>query len=189
MIVLVGGTKGGSGKSTIATNLVVMNSLIGRDTLLIDGDEQGSCHKFSLLRAEELGGHPGYTIAQIFGPAILQQAPSLAKRFDDIFIDVGGTERDTTALRSGLAAAHIAIVPCAPSLFDVWTFDSVAQTVREASQINPKLRVFGFLNKADPPNQGEDNDDTIAEIHEADGIEYLDTPVVMRKSFRHAAKR
>ena len=34
MIVLSGGTKGGVGKSTVATNLAIMRGLTGRDVLL-----------------------------------------------------------------------------------------------------------------------------------------------------------
>ncbi len=36
MIILIGGEKGGTGKTTIATNLSAMRSLAGRDVLLID---------------------------------------------------------------------------------------------------------------------------------------------------------
>ena len=40
MIVLVGGVKGGSGKSTIATNLAVALSHFRHDVLLVDTDGQ-----------------------------------------------------------------------------------------------------------------------------------------------------
>ena len=36
MIITVGGTKGGGGKTTIATNLAVMRARTGKDVLLID---------------------------------------------------------------------------------------------------------------------------------------------------------
>ena len=40
MIILVGGEKGGTGKSTIATNLATMRTMKGIDTLLFDIDPQ-----------------------------------------------------------------------------------------------------------------------------------------------------
>ena len=38
MIILIGGEKGGTGKTTIATNLSAMRALAGRDVLLVDTD-------------------------------------------------------------------------------------------------------------------------------------------------------
>ena len=55
MIVTVGNTKGGVGKTTIAVNLAILRTGLGRDVLLVDGDEQGSASLFSQLRAEQLG--------------------------------------------------------------------------------------------------------------------------------------
>ena len=42
MILVVGGIKGGSGKTTLATNLAVLRSLYGYKVLLVDADEQKS---------------------------------------------------------------------------------------------------------------------------------------------------
>ncbi len=50
MIICVGGTKGGTGKSTVATNLAVMLATSGRDVLLVDADEQGTSTDFTNMR-------------------------------------------------------------------------------------------------------------------------------------------
>ena len=42
MIVVFGGEKGGTGKSTIATNMAAMLAMSGKDTLLLDTDRQGT---------------------------------------------------------------------------------------------------------------------------------------------------
>ena len=42
MIVTVGATKGGVGKTTVALNLSIGRVLAGRDVWLIDGDRQGT---------------------------------------------------------------------------------------------------------------------------------------------------
>src|SRR3546814_5678615 len=60
MILAVGNTKGGVGKTTLAVNLAVARALAGRDLLLVDGDEQGTALTFTELRADRLG-QAGYT--------------------------------------------------------------------------------------------------------------------------------
>jgi len=42
MIILFGGEKGGTGKSTLATNIAVFLARNGQDILLLDADYQGS---------------------------------------------------------------------------------------------------------------------------------------------------
>ena len=68
MILAVGNTKGGVGKTTIAVNLAILRTLAGQDVLLVDGDEQGSASLFSELRAD-LVGACGYTAVGLHGAA------------------------------------------------------------------------------------------------------------------------
>jgi chromosome partitioning protein len=52
MIVTVGSTKGGAGKSTLAVQLALTRSRAGRDVLLVDGDQQATAQTAITLRAE-----------------------------------------------------------------------------------------------------------------------------------------
>ena len=99
MILTVGNTKGGVGKTTIAVNLAIARATAGRDVLLVDGDEQRTALTFTELRAEQRG-NPGYTAVALDGPAIRTQVRQLAPKYDDVVIDVGGR-----------AARHIEAVP------------------------------------------------------------------------------
>src|SRR3546814_8834281 len=72
MIVAVGNTKGGVGKTTLAVNLAVARALAGRDLLLVDGDEQGTALTFTELRADRLG-QAGYTAVALTGAALRSQ--------------------------------------------------------------------------------------------------------------------
>src|SRR3546814_13728868 len=69
MILAVGNTKGGVGKTTLAVNLAVARALAGRDLLLVDGDEQGTALTFPELRADRLGP-AGYTAVALTGAAL-----------------------------------------------------------------------------------------------------------------------
>ena len=90
MILVVGGIKGGSGKTTVATNLSVMRSLAGRDVLLIDADDQETASDFAALRSERHAGELGYTSIKLAGPAVRTQTLRLQEKYQDIIIDTGG---------------------------------------------------------------------------------------------------
>jgi chromosome partitioning protein len=152
MILVVGNTKGGVGKTTLAVNLAVARALAGRDLLLVDGDEQGTALTFTQLRTEGLG-EAGYTAVALTGAALRSQVRQLAPKYDDIIIDVGG--RDTGSLRAALTVADTLLIPVQPRSFDVWALDQVAVLVAEAREINEGLRAVAILNGADP--QGGDN--------------------------------
>ena len=185
MIIVAGGIKGGSGKTTVATHLAVMRALQGRDVLLIDADDQETATDFTALRNERLPEGAGYTSIKLTGASVRTETLRLTKKYDDIVIDTGG--RDTTSQRAALTVADKLIVPFVPRSFDVWTLEKVASLVEEMRAANPRLQAYVFLNRADP--QGRDNDEAAELLREAGGLEYLDTPVGTRKAFGNAASQ
>ena len=73
MIITVGNTKGGVGKTTLAVQLAIARALAGRDVWLIDGDRQGTAAAAIAARAEG-GRQPGIACAQYAdGPALRGQ--------------------------------------------------------------------------------------------------------------------
>jgi chromosome partitioning protein len=184
MIVTIGSTKGGAGKSTAAINLAILRASQGSDVLLVDGDEQGTSGLFAQLRAE-LIGTCGYTTVGLTGAAVRTQVRHLAPKYDDVVIDVGG--RDTGSLRAALTVSDVLLIPVQPRSFDIWALDAVAGLIAEARTINPTLRALAFLNLADP--QGQDNVATQAAIREAAGIELLNVVIGRRKAFPNAASQ
>lgn len=182
MILVVGNTKGGVGKTTLAVNLTIARALAGRDVLLVDGDEQGTAIGFTELRTEQLG-KAGYTAVSLHGAAIRTQTRQLAPKYADVVIDVGG--RDTGSLRAALTVADTLLIPVQPRSFDLWAIDNIAVLVKEAREINERLRVIAVLNAADA--QGSDNEAAALQLSETDGIEYLPTSVGRRKAFPNAA--
>ena len=103
-IILVGGEKGGTGKTTIATNLAAMRAAAGRDVLLVDSDTQGSSSIWSQVRAEG-GDQARLTCVSLHGRGIAAEIRQLAERFEDIIIDAGG--RDSIELRQAMLAAEL----------------------------------------------------------------------------------
>ncbi|QLG13468.1 AAA family ATPase (plasmid) [Deinococcus sp. D7000] len=183
MIYVVGGIKGGSGKSTVATNLAVALARDGRDVLLVDADDQETATDFSAWRNERQGGKTGYTAVQLTGQAARQELQRLSGKFSDVVVDTGG--RDTTSQRAALTLADVYLVPFNPRSFDVWTLEKVAKLIEEIRTVNPDLKAYAFLNRAD--SRGSDNDDAAEALRETDALEYLDAPLGNRKAYSNAA--
>lgn len=183
MIIVVGGIKGGSGKTTIATNLAVIRSAENRDLLLIDADDQETATDFTILRNERMEGGAGYTSIKLAGPAVRTQTQRLANKYQDIIIDTGG--RDTTSQRAALTIADLLLVPFVPRSFDIWTLEKVAALVSEMQPANSKLKAYAFLNRADA--RGQDNDEAMSFLRESSALTFIETPLGSRKAFSNAA--
>ena len=184
MIITVGGTKGGGGKTTIATNLAVMRAAEGFEVLLIDADDQATASSFTSLRnSNRKEDGAGYTSVRLLGEEILHAHASLRGKYADIVIDAGG--RDTDSHRAGLVVADIALIPFQPSSFDVWELGRASKVVKETRTVNPGLRAFTLINMADP--RGLDNEAAAEYAEDVDGLKFIPAPIVTRKAFRRAA--
>ncbi len=185
MIITVGNTKGGVGKTTLAMNLAIARALAGRDVWLVDGDRQGTAQTAISIRAQ--AGHvPGIACATYpDGPTLRAQVLQQAGKFDDVVIDAGG--RDSSALRAALVLSDVLLVPFQPRSYDVWALGDIAALVDEARSVRDGLRAFAVLNCADPGEQSSDNAEAAAAVAEVPQFEYLPTPLRRRKSFANAA--
>lgn len=93
MIVLIGGEKGGAGKSTLATNLAAyLVAQEDKDVMLLDCDRQGSATKWIGRRNE--AGYKEIFSAQKLGD-VYKTAIDMGKRYEHVIIHPG-------SLRSGI---------------------------------------------------------------------------------------
>lgn len=184
MILTIGNTKGGVGKTTLAVQLAIARAMTGRDVWLIDGDRQGTASAAIAARAES-GRAPGIACAQYAdGPALRGQVQQQRGKFDDIIIDAGG--RDSTALRAALVLSDVLLVPFAPRSYDVWALDDMAALVDEARSVRDGLRAYAVLNLADSGEHSADNAEAAAAVADVPQFEYLPAPIRRRKAFSNA---
>lgn len=135
MIILVGGEKGGSGKSCLAQNLAVFLQKKGRDILLLDADPQGTTTDWIKERDENLD-LKNIPSVQAAGN-IRQVLDDLSKRYQDIIIDAGG--QDSEALRSAMTIATHMLLPFRPKRRDLKTLVHIEQLIKLAKAVNPTL--------------------------------------------------
>lgn len=146
-IILIGGEKGGTGKSTIATNLSIMSCLMCHDVLLLDTDKQGSSSKFISDR-NEAGLKPTPTCVQIRGKYLHNEIEDLSERYEVIIIDAGG--QDSIELRAAMASPSVTklYTPLQPNEFDINTLATMDDLVCTAQCFNQKLEAFIIFSQA-----------------------------------------
>ena len=160
MIVLIGGEKGGTGTTTLATNLAGMRIMKSGDVLLVDADPQPNASYWCASR-DQNKIIPRIPSVQKTGKNTQADIRELQTKFKDIIIDTGG--RDSMELRASLLVCNIAVIPLRPSQFDLWTLAKINNLIGEVKQFNETLRVLVCLNQV-PTNP------MIKEINDAKGF-------------------
>ena len=181
MIVIVGNTKGGIGKTTLATQIALARQIAGRAVLLIDADRQGSAQDAATIRAEGGRAPPLACVPLPDGRQLRAQLGPLADQHDDVVIDAGG--RDNEALRVAMRRSDRLIVPVQPRAVDVWALADMADLIDQAQEAReedgrPRLDVRVVLNLADPG----DNRDTADTLEALAGFsQFAVTGAVVRR--------
>ena len=184
MIILIGGEKGGPGKTTIATNLAAMRTKRKGDLILIDTDRQPTASYWCSVR-EDNHIEPRVASVQKFDKAVKTEALELKNKYEDIIIDAGG--RDSSELRSGLLVAQKAIFPLRPSQFDLWTLGRMNTLVEAAKEFNESLEAFILINQASPNPVVKEVEESKELIQEFINLKLLNTYLCERIVYRRAA--
>jgi chromosome partitioning protein len=142
MIVTVGNTKGGVGKTTVAVNLAVEAVKDGNNVLLIDTDPQGSSIAFRAEREKD-----DIKAIALINDKLHKDVKGFVEVFNFIIIDAGG--RDNAVFRSAVAACNLFLLPVLPSQFDVWAAEDAVNVFKEIEPFN-KMQGRMILNMVRP---------------------------------------
>ena len=136
MIIAVGHTKGGVGKSTLATNIAGIAARKGAAAVIADLDiKQMSSklwHDQRQVRLEERGDLADVACFQLSGKTS-KGLIELEKNYDLVVADVGGF--DSSALRGALLVADMLIIPSDISAFSLWAQDQITEIVDSANEL------------------------------------------------------
>lgn len=183
MIVVIGGRIEKSGKTTIAVNLTVIESLKGKKVLLVDASGQNSSSDWVEHR-KSLGITTMWNTIQLTAPSIVSRIKKVKDDYDIIIIDTGG--RDIISQKSALTIANILIVPFQPQSLDISTIKQLSSFLNEVSSINPSLKSFVLLNRSEVLGY---TNDALEIISEAENIYCLPLLISQRKEFSNAAAK
>jgi len=148
-IVTIGGEKGGTGKSTLATNLAVeyARKNEGMAVALINSDPQNTAGNWGERRkaaAEERAFLVPVYCFSLFGKSIHKELADMATRYDMVIVD--GAGRDAPELRSALLVSDLFVTPLRPSIADTETVETVERIVNAAQVYNEKLKATWIMN-------------------------------------------
>ncbi|KFZ38151.1 ParA family protein [Shewanella mangrovi] len=137
MIILIGGEKGGSGKSCLAQNIAVfLAKECQASVMMVDCDPQRTTSDWIQARNQhpEL---PAINCVQLYGK-IRNDLLSLEQHYDVVIVDCGG--QDNLALRATMSVASFALMPLRPKRRDLKTVSHMDDVVATCMMINPKMR-------------------------------------------------
>ncbi|UBM12729.1 division plane positioning ATPase MipZ [Cupriavidus metallidurans] len=145
MIIVFGGQKGGTGKSTLAINTAAERVGQGRRVLMVDTDDQLTMTKWATRRRQK-GIKPSIACVSMFGEAVSEEIMEQSGNYDDIIVDTHGGV--TAEMVSALSVADRLITPTRTGQADLDTFAKVDQIIPQVRALNKKLQACIVLNMA-----------------------------------------
>jgi len=183
MIVMIGGVKGGTGKSTIATNLAAHLASNGSDVMLLDVDPQATAYKWTMRRQEKYPEASMVNTAQASG-RVFDVIRDMANRYEHIVIDSGGHASD--AMKSAMLAAQKIYVPLRASQADLETVSEMTNMVADVRALNPNLQASSLVSLAPTNPSIHETQEAREALQDVPGIELSSCVIRERKIYRDA---
>ncbi len=140
-IITIAQQKGGSGKTTLSTNLAVALQQKKKKVAVLDTDPQGSLGQWYMLR-RETSGDSGLKFATASAWGARYEARELARDHDFVIIDT--PPKMGVDGRPAIEVADLVIIPVTASALDVWATQPTAEMA--VSDGRPALVVMNRIS-------------------------------------------
>lgn len=120
--------KGGSGKTTIATNLAHAIKRAGANVLLVDSDPQGSARDWNEANQGEL-----LPVVGLDRKTLPTDLKAISSGYDYIIID--GAPQIAQLAAAALKTADVVLIPVQPSPYDIWATQDLVDVIKARQEI------------------------------------------------------
>jgi chromosome partitioning protein len=133
--------KGGSGKTTITTNLAYALSKDNYKVLIVDSDPQGSARDWN----NETEG----SVIPVVGldrPSLENDIKAITGNYDYILID--GAPQLSKQMASAIKVSDVILIPVQPSPYDIWATDNLVNAIIQRKELGANLKAFFLISRA-----------------------------------------
>jgi len=171
-------SKGGAGKTTVATCLARALEDDGSRVLLVDSDPQASARDWHGVSPDN-----ATTVVGLDRAGSLRSLPDMQGRYDWTVIDGAGRYERITA--DAVAAADLVLIPVQPSPYDIWAVTDLLDLISQRQSITGRGPVAGAVIARAVPGTVMDREilDALQEL----GLEAMDTRWHQRQAYPRSA--
>jgi chromosome partitioning protein len=180
VIILIAHQKGGVGKSTLAVNLAAEAQRRGGDVLIAEADPTIPSARL-WAHTRQRTDAKDITCARLEG-SIANQLVDLGRRYEWVVVDVAG--KDSRELRSAMTAADVMVTPILPSQVDVDSSKILSETIVDAREFNPGLKVVAVLNRCSTQWNDTEADESAEYMKDYPELPLASVRIHDRKAYR-----
>lgn len=137
-IIAVLNQKGGSGKTTISTNLAYAFHHAGQNVLLVDSDPQGSARDWN-----EANGGDILPVVGLDRETLPKDINAVKKDYDWIIID--GAPQIVKMCAAAVKTADLILIPVQPSPYDIWACADLVDLIEARHEVTPDKPLVSFV--------------------------------------------
>lgn len=138
IIISVLNQKGGSGKTTISSNLAHAIALDSHKVLLVDSDPQGSLRDWNEANGGEL-----LPVVGLDRETLPKDLKAVSNGYDFVIID--GAPQIAKMSAAAVKAANLVLIPVQPSPYDIWACADLVDIITARQEVTDGLPLAYFV--------------------------------------------
>lgn len=182
MIITIGSNKGGTGKTTTATNISIALALKKKDVCLVDADFQRSSSRWHQDR-QEAKLIPSIALVEKYDN-VSSTLEELNKKFDYVIVDVAG--RNSREMITAMSVSDILLSPHQASQLDLDTIQELQQQITRVKDLNPRLScyILHMMASTNPTVRTNERKEFQDYLNEFPTLSLLNSCLYYRKIYR-----